>query len=542
MSRDLSRLVGVRHDLLVIGGGIHGLFAAYDAAQRGLSVALVERADFGSGLSFNHQRTLHGGLRALGTGHVQKARRQIAERRAWALMAPHLIRPLPFMVGTYAGVAQSRWLIAAGFKAYDLIGRRRNAGLPAELVLPLTRMVSKTEAIRLFAGTSARGLTGAGVWHDYQTIHPDRTTWSVALAAGAAGAVLCNYTEAIAPLLEGNRVAGARVRDALTGQTSDVLARATLICAGSALGDVMANFGATGAPPLVRAMNLLIDRPGGELAVAVRGRAGRMLTAVPWRGFVLVGTHQSRDLVDASDPAPGPVQVAEAISEVNQAFPSFAVRADDIRLVHHGLTPAVRRAGVADLMPESHVTRHNGAGRPGLLSIVGVKFTTARHTAEAAVDAVYGELGLTPRPPSRTGQVALPYAIAPATAVTIAAQLADRHPALDPADAVHLVDWYGSEAPAVALVASERGLLNRLSSSSPVMAGEIVYAVTHGQALRLSDAVLRRTLLGSTGHPGREALTRAADLMGSLLGWSAQQQLEETAAVERRYPLTRAVQ
>src|SRR5262245_4613053 len=95
--RDPAALAASRYDLVVVGGGIHGLFAAYDAASRGLSVALVDRGDFGSGLSFNHQRTIHGGLRDLAAGRIGKARRQIAERRAWAHMAPHLIRPLPFL-------------------------------------------------------------------------------------------------------------------------------------------------------------------------------------------------------------------------------------------------------------------------------------------------------------------------------------------------------------------------------------------------------------------------------------------------------------
>src|SRR5215471_17359114 len=107
------------YDVLVVGGGIHGLFTAYDAALRGLTVALVERSDFGSGLSFNHQRTIHGGLRALEHGHLQKSRRQIHERRVWARIAPHLLRPLPFLIGTYQFTRRSRWLIKAGLSVYD---------------------------------------------------------------------------------------------------------------------------------------------------------------------------------------------------------------------------------------------------------------------------------------------------------------------------------------------------------------------------------------------------------------------------------------
>src|SRR6476646_9291666 len=126
MPRNVEDLARGRYDVLVVGGGIHGLFAAYDAAQRGLSVALVERGDFGSGLSFNHQRTLHGGLRALQTANLLKTRAQIRERRMWARIAPHLVRPLPFLIGTYRGGKRSRLAFKAGFMLYDFLGRSRN--------------------------------------------------------------------------------------------------------------------------------------------------------------------------------------------------------------------------------------------------------------------------------------------------------------------------------------------------------------------------------------------------------------------------------
>src|SRR6185436_20999449 len=103
--RDLASLEAAAYDLLVVGGGIHGLASAYDAASRGLRVALVEADDFGSGASFNHQKTVHGGLRSLGSGHLGRAREAIRERRALARIAPWLLRPLPFLIGTYRSVA-----------------------------------------------------------------------------------------------------------------------------------------------------------------------------------------------------------------------------------------------------------------------------------------------------------------------------------------------------------------------------------------------------------------------------------------------------
>src|SRR5438105_3943575 len=98
MKRDLDALTRRTFDLLVVGGGIYGLTIAYDAAARGLSVALVERDDFGSGASFNHLRTIHGGLRYLQTLDMARARESVRERRAFATIAPNAVRPLAFVL------------------------------------------------------------------------------------------------------------------------------------------------------------------------------------------------------------------------------------------------------------------------------------------------------------------------------------------------------------------------------------------------------------------------------------------------------------
>src|SRR6476620_10154796 len=105
MIRDLDRLTGTTFDVLVVGGGIYGLTIAYDAAQRGLSVALVARNDFGAGTSFNHLRTIHGGLRYLQTLDIRRARESVRERAAFARIAPQLIQTLPFVLPLYRSIA-----------------------------------------------------------------------------------------------------------------------------------------------------------------------------------------------------------------------------------------------------------------------------------------------------------------------------------------------------------------------------------------------------------------------------------------------------
>src|SRR3954453_17345115 len=201
--RDLSRLESTGFDLLIVGGGIYGLATAYDAANRGLRVARIDAADFGRGASFNHQKTAHGGLRSLGSGHLQRARESIRERRALARIAPWLLRPLPFLVGTYRSMTRGRLALRTAFRLDAWLGRDRNEGVEPELHLPSPRLVSKAATLRLFAGVNPEGLTGGAQWYDYQMVEADRLTLAFAAAADKAGADLANHAAAVEALKEG---------------------------------------------------------------------------------------------------------------------------------------------------------------------------------------------------------------------------------------------------------------------------------------------------------------------------------------------------
>src|SRR3982751_3515063 len=152
MTRDLDQLTGRTFDVLVVGGGIYGLAIAYDAAQRGLQVALVERDDFGSGASFNHLRTIHGGLRYLQRLDVARARESVRERRTIARIAPHAVRPLPFAVPLYRSIARGKIAIRAGFALDRIVAVGRNRGVASSHRLRGGRVVGRGTAIQRFPG------------------------------------------------------------------------------------------------------------------------------------------------------------------------------------------------------------------------------------------------------------------------------------------------------------------------------------------------------------------------------------------------------
>jgi len=536
--RDLTRLASNSYDLLVVGGGVHGLTCAYEAASRGLRVALVDAGDFGGGASFNHQKTAHGGLRSLQSLSFGRARSTIHERRALARIAPWLLRPLPFLAGTYRSATRGRLALRVGFAIDQRLGRRRNAGLEPELHLPHPRLLSRTATMKLFPGIRAASLTGGAQWYDYQMVENDRLTFAFAQAAERAGAELASYVSAVAAVKSGADVRGMRVRDSLGGSELEIEAQAIVNAAGAAMGEVAAMLGVSRPFPLLKAMNLVTSKRATDMALAAAGADGRMLTLVPWRGHAIVGTSQSDRAV--TGPVANEVSDAEVeafIRQANHAFPALQLTRADVRLVHRGWVPARAAADTgAALLPESRILDHAADGAPRALTIVGAKYTTARRTAERAVDLLGKKLGKR-LAKSQTAATLLPGAgIADHEALAIEHA---RHVGVDlPLPVIrHLIGRYAESAPAIiGLLAAEPGLAAPLAPDTPTLAAEVVHAVRNEAALRLSDVILRRTTVGAAGHPGRPILEAAAALAARELGWNAERVKEEIAQVESVYP------
>jgi glycerol-3-phosphate dehydrogenase len=376
MTRDLEALAGSTFDVLVVGGGIYGLAIAYDAAQRGLAVALVERHDFGSGASFNHLRTIHGGLRYLQSLDLARARESVRERRTIARIAPHAVRPLPVAVPVYRSLVRGKTAMRAGFLLDRLVGAGRNRGVAESHRLRGGRVVGRGTAIQQFPGLRRQRLTGAAVYYDYVTTEPDRLTFSYAIAAAEHGAVLANYVEAVAPIVENGRVAGVTARDTLGGGTVIVSARVTVNATGARVDRLLQPLGLATAIPMLKAMNLVTRRDAGDEALGGRSSAGRYLFLVPWRERALFGTWESDTPCDPDDTSVAERDVAAFIGELNQAFPALDLTLNDITLVHRGVVPAKLKGGRAVLEGHEQVRDHASQGVEGLVSVAGTKFTS----------------------------------------------------------------------------------------------------------------------------------------------------------------------
>ncbi len=536
MIRAAARLTARTFDLLVVGGGIYGLAIAYDAADRGLAVALIEKDDFGSGSSFNHLRTIHGGLRYLQTLDLVRARESVNERRTIARIAPHTVAPLPFVLPLYPSPMKGKMAMRAGFLLDRIVAARRNSGVPPSHRLPAGRVVSRHEAIDRFPALPRQRLTGAAVWYDYIATESDRLVFSFALAADARGAVLANHVEAVAPLVEGRRVVGVRATDHEAGREVEIGARLVVNATGGAVDRLLGPLGLASGVPMLKAMNLVTRRDAGQEAIGARTASGRNLFMVPWRGRALFGTWESGRAIARGEAGITEADVALFVADLNESYPPLDLSLDEVTLVHRGIVPAAMgRDGRVALEGHEQIRDHARDGVQGLLTVAGTKFTTGRAVAERVTDQIQTKLGVDVTP-SRTADKPLPGGDVDDVAATIRRARQTYDAQLPPDTLPHLVGAYGTRwREPLEPGSGKPEWLARVADDSPVVGAELAWAARHEMAVTLIDAVVRRTPLGALGHPGGAAAARAAEILAGELDWAPERVRTELEALERFY-------
>jgi glycerol-3-phosphate dehydrogenase len=541
MQRDLRQLADTRFDVLVVGAGFYGVTTAWDAAQRGLSVAIIDKDDFGAATSFNNLKTLHGGLRSLQHLNFQQARLFIRERRALARIVPHLVRPLPFIIPTTYHPVRNKLVTFIGLALNDVVARDRNRGLPDPAThLPPSRIVSRDEALRLNPLISSKGVTGGAVWYDYQMQSTDRVTLSFLLSAIDAGGIAANYVQAQRFLQEHDRVTGVMAEDRMTGASFPIRANVVVNAAGPWAATLLASLpaAAQGAPPprLSRAMNVVFNKIVNDYACGGYAQ-GRALLIVPWRDVAMLGTSHDAHEGNADQLKVTRWDLEAFLKDAREAFPHAAVSAGDVRLVHRGLLPMVAGHGShVRLVKESRVVDHSEHGLRGLVSMFGVRYTTARHTAQQAVDAIFRVMGHATPPPCRTAETPLLGGSIVHMDNFLRAVLVREVGGMTAAALRRIACTYGTGYDNVLRIARDVPALARpLGQHCEVIGAEILYAAKHEMALKLADALIRRTEAGAAGHPGTDALERAATIMARVHNWDEARTRSEIEEVENFY-------
>jgi glycerol-3-phosphate dehydrogenase len=495
-----ARLEAGTFDLLVIGGGVTGCGVARDAAMRGLSVALVEARDFASGTSSRSSKMIHGGLRYLAQGDLGLVREAASERKAVEAIAPHLTRLTPFVVPARNAAGMAK--LNAGLWAFEKLGgvakgRKHESWSRQELA-------ANEPALR------TDDLYGAIAYPEYLT-DDARLTLANARSAVVHGAALASYAPVTELMVEGGHVVGAVVGDGLGSGGARVRAKVVVNAAGPWV-DALRGLEDGGAPKrltLTKGIHLVL--PGEKLPVnrtiVISTPDKRSIFAVPKRGMTYIGTtdtfHEGADYWPKIEDA----DVDYLLKAVAARFTTPPLKASDLTSAWSGLRPLVAEEGKSP----SDISRKDEiwTGPGEMLSIAGGKLTAYRQMAEHVVDMVQKALGgkpgksLTATTPLVSGDVDV-----------AAVETALRAGGLDEIEAARLVQLYGSEA------------LEAVGGP----AVEARRAVLLEGALQLEDYWVRRSARAWFDHDaGIAALAPAADAMGELLGWSADERARQVA-------------
>ncbi len=493
-TQHLAALAGLDQvDLVIIGGGASGLGVALDAALRGLSVVLLESHDFAKGTSSRATKLVHGGVRYLAQGNIALVREALHERTTLLHNAPHLARPLSFVMPSYK--CWETPFYGVGLKIYDALAGK--AGLGS------TQFLNAGQVRQCLPGVKAQGLKGGVKYWDGQ-FDDARLAVTLARTAASQGALLLNYCPVTDLVHQDGKVAGVKCQDSETGTFYTVMAKCVVNATGVWVDQIRQKDGAaTGrdSQPMVapsQGVHLVVDKeffPGDHALLVPKTDDGRVLFAVPWLGKVILGTTDTprRDL--SREPDAFAEEVAFILGEAGK-YLSRAPQRSDVRSIWVGLRPLVRppenEGGNTKKISREHTVLVSPSG---LVTVTGGKWTTYRAMAEDVLEKCVDSALLPRLPPSETSDFML-----------LGAQR--NGPGRTSMATVPGLDAYGTEAQWVqALPGAETELAPGLSAAMVRFAARYEYARTVEDVLaRRSRMLFLDARLAATLAPAVAAL------------------------------------
>jgi glycerol-3-phosphate dehydrogenase len=543
----LQALAADEFDLVVVGGGITGAGVALDAATRGYSVALVERADYASGTSSRSSKLVHGGLRYLQNFDLGLVREALLERQLMVSLAPHLVRPLPLVVPAFEGARPDR-LVGVGLNLYDVMsvdrdrlrsrrsrrargGERRAAngatGQPREGEEAASwsperhRVISGEEVLELLPALSAREPTSGYLFYDCQT-DDARLVLTVLGEAERFGAVVANRVNVVGLLERSGHLEGVSAIDVESGDAFEVRA-ANVVNATGVWADELRpqELHDEAELPRIRpsrGTHVILEHD----ALPLRGGAivpageGRTIFALPWLGRTLIGTTDVEYDGPLDHIAAPEADVDYLLSAINDFF-STSFDSDDLAGAFAGVRPLISTGDPkksVDISRKAELYETSS----GMITITGGKLTTWRRMAKMTVDRLVEREARVA--PCRTHEVPLGQAIDPDELPRVEGVPAASLPAL--------AGRYGHAAHDVLAVAAERGeLAQTIVPGLPDLLAEVALAARSEQARSIGDALLRRTRLGllagrtllADGGGAAEPVQRVAEVLARELAW-----------------------
>jgi glycerol-3-phosphate dehydrogenase len=535
--RALARLAasatpGEELDLLVIGGGVTGAGIALDAVSRGLATAVVEAQDWASGTSSRSSKLVHGGLRYLQMLDFKLVLEALKERDLLLTeIAPHLVRPLPFLYPLRRRVFE-RAFVGAGILLYDLLASLRRG----PRALPFHRHLSRRGLTAAFPDFAESAAVGAIEYWD-ANVDDARLVLTVMRTAVSYGAHAASRTQ-IVELTKNAQgaVDGAVVMNLETGEHFPVKAKTVISSTGVWTEESQALADDEGGLRVLASKGIHIvvprDRITGTPGLILQ-TAKSVLFVIPWSRYWVIGTTDTPWNEDLMNPVATATDIDYVIAEANKVL-ARPISRDDVIGTWAGLRPLLQ-PGTKEGTQSAKVSREHTVASPvpGLVSIAGGKFTTYRVMAKDAVDFALGA-GAKSKP-SVTAGIPLEGAQGFLTAERELASVIESL-GWDKSMTDHLFHRYGANIRDIAdLARTDPSMAARLEHAPAYLRAEILYAITHEGALHLDDLMMRRTrMVYEYPDEATDALPEVAAIAEAALGWSPEQTARETELYRKR--------
>ena len=518
----IRKMAETELDILVVGGGVVGAGSALDAVTRGLTTAIVEARDWASGTSSRSSKLIHGGLRYLEMLDFGLVREALTERGLLLdRIAPHLIRPVPFLYPLTHRVWE-RAYVGAGVLLYDTMAYTSGTAHGLKRHRHLTRRRALHEAPCLRKSS----FTGAIQYWDAQ-VDDARHTMTVVRTAAGFGALAANRVQVTGFLRQGERVTGASLVDVETGETFEVRAKQLINATGvwtddtQALADTRGQFHVRAS----KGIHLVVPRDRLQSTTGIILRTEKsVLFVIPWGRHWIIGTTDTDWSLDKSHPSASSSDIDYLLEHVNSVLTSPLTR-EDVEGVYAGLRPLL----TGESESTSKLSREHVVGHPvpGLVVVAGGKYTTYRVMAADAVDEAARSMDARV-PDSCTDQI-------PLTGAEGYRALWNQRRALAVSAGVHvarvehMLNRYGSNVhDLLAMLRADPTLAEPLPGADDYLRVEALYAVTHEGARHLEDVLARRTRISiEAWDRGAAAADPVARAMAKELDWDEEQTVRE---------------
>ena len=538
MQRFIENYINEHFDVIVIGGGITGASVAYEAATRGLKVALLEKKDFSWATSAATSKMIHGGLRYLVNGEILLVRESLRERRVLENIAPNFVYPAPIMMVHYkTPFKNNKWVVKIGMLMYDALSYDKNFTWDASKRIPLHRTISKQEVLQSEPHVRAKELTGASVFYDCNSIFPERLTLAFIKSAVAYGAKVANYSQVQGFIMDGhNHITGVKVKDLLNNTVYTVSSTITINCGGPwadiVLGLAKSNGSSVATLRRSEGIHIITKKRllSGKYTIVSITPNGRHFFLIPWRNQTLIGTTDKPYTGNPDEYRVTKTSVLELIDDVNSSFGEGKLNYADVQHTYGGLRPLVEKeTGETYTSSRKYEIYDNkDDGLDGLITVEGGKYTTSRNLAENCLKIVATKMGRSLGKSITDKHYLAGCGIKDLKAFFYAVQQDNKD--FSESTLKYLSRNYGTEyADILNLAREDKTLAETLNADGEILA-EVTYAVRHEMARTLSDIIMRRSGIGTLGNPGEDVLLKVAAIAAKELNWTVEKVEQETKA------------